>query len=68
MLTEKELEVLSLRKKGLNQLEIAKKLEISQPAVSSFEKAISRKIRDSIGLLDLLKELDVDISAYKEKR
>ena len=44
MLTEKEIEVLRLRKAGLMQVEVAKKLGISQAAVSSFEKNALRKI------------------------
>ena len=67
MLTEKEIEVLKLRDKGLTQFQIAKKLGISQPAVSSFESSISRKISDSIGLLQLLKEIGVDASKYKKR-
>jgi len=66
MLTKKEIRILELRKKGLKQVEIAKKLRISQPAVSFFEKSISRKIKDSVRLLELVKELDVDVSKIKE--
>jgi len=47
MLTEKEIEVIKLKKKGLTQLEIAKKLKISQPSVSSFYgEAIGRTLQD----------------------
>ena len=66
MLTKKEIEVLKLRKKGFKQLEIAKKLKISQPAVSSFERSISVKIKSSIKILDLLKELKIDILKFEE--
>ncbi|MBN2459522.1 helix-turn-helix domain-containing protein, partial [Candidatus Woesearchaeota archaeon] len=38
MLTEKEIEVLELRAKKLTQIEVSKKLGISQAAVSHFEK------------------------------
>ncbi len=67
MFTEKEIEVLKLRKRGLKQLEIAKKLNISQPAVSAFEKSISHKIKSSIEILDLIKELGIDISKFKKR-
>ena len=66
MLTEREIEVLKLRKKGLKQTEIAKRLKISQPAVSAFENSISRKINSSIEILDLLKEMDVDLMKIRE--
>ena len=66
MLTEKEIEVLKLRKKGLKQSEIAKGLGISQSAISSFESSISKKINDSVGILELLKELGIDIAKYKK--
>lgn len=66
MLTKKEIEVLKLRKKGFKQLEIAKKLKISQPAVSSFQRSISAKIKSSIKVLDLLKELNIDLSKFEE--
>jgi transcriptional regulator len=47
MLTEKEIEVLKLRKLGLTQVEVSSKLEISQAAVSSFENNAHRKIEDA---------------------
>jgi len=59
MLTEKEIEVLKLKEKGLMQLEIAKKLKISQPAVSSFYNNALKKIRDAEQVLKLKKELGV---------
>ena len=68
MLTEKEIEVLRLRKKGLKQHEIAAKLGISQPAVSSFENSIAKKILNSIETLELLKELGIDLSRYRKKK
>ena len=68
MLTEKEIEVIRLRKRGLNQYEIAAKLGISQPAVSSFERNISRKIRDSIDNLELLKELGIGLQKYQKRK
>lgn len=66
MLTSKEIEVLKLRKKGLNQVEIARKLKITQPAVSSFERSISRKIRSAVKTLEVAKKLKVDISKEED--
>lgn len=60
-LTEKEIEVLKLRNSNLKQKEIAKKLNISQPAVSLFEKNARRKMKDSIEILDLIKKLGIKI-------
>ena len=59
MLTEKEIEVLKLKEKGLTQLEIAKKLKISQPAISSFYNNAIKKIKDAEEVLKLKKELGV---------
>jgi transcriptional regulator len=47
MLTEKEIDVLKLRKLGLTQVEVSKKIGISQAAVSSFEKNALKKIEDA---------------------
>ena len=68
MLTEKEIEVLRLRKRGLKQREIAAKLGISQPAVSSFENSIAKKIRDSIEILDMVKGMGIELSKYRKSR
>jgi len=51
MLTKKEKQVLELRQKGFKQRDIAAKLKISQPAVSSFESNAVKKIRDAKKLL-----------------
>lgn len=59
MLTEKEIEVLRLKKQGLNQLEIAKKLRISQPAVSNFYKNALTKIKQAEEIIKIKKELGV---------
>lgn len=56
-LTGKEIEVLKLRNKGLKQSEVAKKLKISQPAVSLFEKNAKRKIKEAKEILALIKNL-----------
>jgi len=57
MLSEKEVEVLKLKKKRLTQLEISKKLKISQPAVSKFYNNAIKKIKDAEDVLELKKEL-----------
>ena len=59
MLTKREIEVLKLREKGLKQKEVAKKLKITQSAVSLFEKNAYRKIRDSARVLEIIKEIGV---------
>ena len=57
MLTEKERKILELRRKGLRQIEIAKKLKISQPAVSSFESNAIKKITEAHATLDFIKNI-----------
>ena len=64
MLTKKEKQILELRKKGLKQNEIASRLKISQPAVSSFETNALRKIRSAKKIMDFVKKLGV---AYEEE-
>jgi transcriptional regulator len=59
MLTEKEVEVLKLKKANLTQLEIAKKLKISQPAVSSFYNNALKKIKDAEEILKIKKDMGV---------
>lgn len=59
MLTEKEVEVLRLKRKGLTQQQIAKKLKISQPAVSNFYKKATSKIKDAEETIKLKKELGI---------
>lgn len=61
MLTKREIEVLKLRKRGLKQKEIAKKLNLSQPAISKFENNVKIKINDSLNTIKTLKELGVKI-------
>jgi len=68
MLTEKEVEVLKLQKAGLTQLEIAKKLGISQPAVSNFYKNIARKIKEAEELLVLNAELETGSKAKRPEQ
>ena len=57
MLTEKEIEVLKLKDKDLTQLEIAKRLKISQPAVSAFYNNALKKIKDAEEVLQIKKNL-----------
>jgi len=57
MLTEKEKEVLKLKIAGKNQLEIARKIKISQPAVSNFYNNALKKIHEAEETLKLKKEL-----------
>ena len=46
MFTKREIDIMKLKKQGLTQIEIAKKLKIRQPSVSFFENKIKRKIRE----------------------
>ena len=64
LITEKEIRVLELRKKGMTQVDVALKLGISQGAVSSFEKNAMKKIEDAIEIL----EIDSSISKKMNKR
>ncbi len=59
MLTEKEIEVLKLKKRGLKQTEIAKKLKISQPAVSNFYKNALDKIKQAEQIMSIKKEMGI---------
>jgi transcriptional regulator len=59
MLTEKEIQVVKLKKEGLTQKDIARKLKISQPAVSSFYNNALFKIKDAEEVLKLKKELKI---------
>jgi HTH-type transcriptional regulator, fmd operon transcriptional regulator len=55
-LTEKEIEVLELKKKGILQKDIAKKLKISPAAVSTFYKNAVDKIKKSKETIQFVKE------------
>jgi len=57
MLTEKEIQILELRAKKLTQVEVSKKLDISQAAVSHFEKNALRKIKESETVIEIAKKL-----------
>ncbi|MFA6073197.1 MAG: sigma factor-like helix-turn-helix DNA-binding protein [Candidatus Woesearchaeota archaeon] len=60
MLTEKEIKVLELRKKGHTQVDVALKLNISQAAVSSFEKNAIKKIDGAIRVVEFSKTLKLN--------
>ena len=59
-LTQKEITVLGLRKKGLTQTEIAKRLRISQAAVSDFENNALLKIKAAEMTLKTAKGIGVE--------
>jgi len=59
MLTEKEIKVLKLKKEGLTQSETAKKLKISQPAVSYFYNNALKKIKQAEEILRIKEELGI---------
>ncbi len=61
MLTEKEVAVLEFKKKGLTQIDIAKKLRITQPAVSRFYNNALEKMQDAEKVLEIKKRLGVGI-------
>lgn len=57
LLTEKEIEVVKLRKEGLTQVEVARKIGISQAAVSNFEKNAYHKIGDAQAVLKIAENM-----------
>ncbi|MBM3246923.1 helix-turn-helix domain-containing protein [Candidatus Pacearchaeota archaeon] len=59
MLSDREKEVLKLKKQGLTQLEIAKKLNISQPAVSNFYNNALWKIKDAEEIIKFKREMKI---------
>ena len=61
MFTKKEIEVLELRRKKLTQTEVAKKLKITQAAVSKFEKNAIAKIKDAKRLLTLAEKMNLEV-------
>jgi transcriptional regulator len=54
-LTDKEVQVLQLRNLGLTQLEVAKKIKVTQAAVSAFERSAYRKLADAQAMLEFAK-------------
>ncbi len=67
MLTNREIEILKLRKKGLSQQEIAKKLKISQPSISDFVSNIKKKLFHSLNNLDVIKEIGIKYDKEKNE-
>ena len=61
MLTKKEISVLELRRQKLTQTEVARKLGISQAAVSKFEKNAVLKIRRAVRTLEIAKRLKLEV-------
>lgn len=61
MLTKKEIQILELRTKGMTQIEIALNLNISQAAVSSFERAAHKKIKEAHTTIAEAKRLGVNL-------
>ena len=59
-LTEKEIKVLELKKKGFTQVQIARRLKISQPAVSFFYRNAMAKIKDSYETVKLARRLKIN--------
>jgi transcriptional regulator len=57
MLTSKEIKVLELRAKKLTQVEVSKKLDISQAAISHFENNAHKKIKEAEQTLEVAKKL-----------
>lgn len=60
MLTEKEVQVLELRAKKLTQVDISKKLGISQAAVSHFINNSLKKIKEAEETLETAKKLGLN--------
>ncbi len=56
MLTERELEILILRRDGHSQKTISEQLNISQAAVSQFEKSAKEKLLDAEKTKELLEK------------
>jgi transcriptional regulator len=61
LLTKKEIKVLELRQQKLTQTEVAKKLDISQAAVSKFEKNAISKIRHALRTLEIAKKMKLEV-------
>ena len=68
MLTEKEIRVLELKKEGFTQVEIAKKLGITQAAVSGFYTNAIAKIKSSFETVELAKKLGIKVDKWRLER
>jgi transcriptional regulator len=60
-LTEKEIAVLQLRGQGLTQEEVAKRLKVSQAAISSFETNAYRKLQDAQAMIAYAKSEGIKV-------
>jgi DNA-binding CsgD family transcriptional regulator len=58
MLTDREKQVYKLKKEGKLQNEIAKRLKISQPAVSNFYNNAIKKINAAKEIIDFTKDVE----------
>lgn len=67
MFTKRELDVMKLKKQGLTQIEIAKRLKISQPSVSFFENKIKRKMGDFHRASRIIKKLKIKYDEDKDE-
>lgn len=56
LLTEKEKKVLELRAKGLDQYEIARRMKITQVAVSQSQTNAYKKIKEAVKLIEFAKK------------
>jgi transcriptional regulator len=61
VLTKKEIQILELRTTGLTQVDIALKLNISQAAVSGFERSAHKKIKEAHSTLAEAYRLGVNL-------
>lgn len=58
ILTNREIVILKLKKQNITQNEIARKLKITQPAVSKFYKNALNKIKQAQEIIEIKKEID----------
>jgi transcriptional regulator len=61
ILTDKEIRVLELKREGLTQVQIAKKLGVSQAAVSGFYTNAIAKIKSSYETVELAKKMGIKV-------
>lgn len=59
MFTDKEKKVMELRAKSLSQKEVAEILNITQAAVSIFEKKIKEKIENATNAIKVAEEIGI---------
>ena len=62
-LTERQIEILRLRRMGLTQAEIAKKLKTTRENINILEKRAYRNIRKAVATLETLSRLELAVSA-----